>query len=115
IIDKNGRLGAPIAGLPLDFSKRAQVLLDSVPDRDFARNRVIYFVYRKPPKEAGDIGAREEDFPFHYPDLEWAGRGRLSDDDKTITVFKVLLNTQGIDGRLIQAPGRPLFTQCRPL
>ena len=115
IIDKNGQLGPPIAGLPLDFAKRAQVMLDSVPDRDFARNRVIYFAYRQPPKEAGDIGAREEDFPLHYPDLEWAARGRLSADDKTITDFKVLLNTQGIDGRLIQAPDGTLFIDSGPL
>jgi glucose/arabinose dehydrogenase len=116
IIDKRGHLGPPItAGLPVDFSKRAQFLLDSVPDHDFARNRVIYFVFRKPPKEAGDIGQREEDFPLHYPDLEWAGRGRLAEDEKSVTDFKVLLNTQGIDGRLIQAPDGTLFIDSGPL
>ena len=36
---------------------------------------MIYFVYRQPPKEAGDIGAREEDFPVHYPELEMVGTG----------------------------------------
>ena len=116
IIDKNGKLGpAILAGLPLDFSKRANVLLDSVPDRDFSRNRVVYFVYRQPPKEAGDIGEREEDFPVHYPDLEWVGRGRLSEDEKSVTDFKVLLNTQGIDGRMVQAPDGSLFIDSGPL
>src|SRR4029453_12262393 len=51
IVDKSGRLGEHISGLPIDFSKRAQQLLDVLPDRDFARNRTIYFLYRVPPKE----------------------------------------------------------------
>ena len=87
-MEKNGRLGEHISGLPIDFSKRAQQLLDSIPDKDFARNRVIYFLYRVPPNEAGDIGTREEDFPVHYPQIEMVGRGRLSADDKRLTDVK---------------------------
>jgi len=30
--------------------------LDSVADWDFARNGVVFFVYRQPPREAGNIG-----------------------------------------------------------
>src|SRR5262245_45242632 len=68
LIERNGKVGDPITkGLPLDFSKRAQELLDSIPDKDFARNRTIYFLYRKPPPEAGDIGKAEEDSKVHYP------------------------------------------------
>jgi aldose sugar dehydrogenase len=81
IVDKNGRLGEYISGLPIDFSKRAQQLLDSIPDKDFASNRVIYFLYRVPPREAGDV----------------------------------LLNTQGIEGRMIQAPDGTLFIDSGPL
>jgi aldose sugar dehydrogenase len=115
IVDKNGLPGEYIAGLPIDFSKRAQQLLDVIPDRDFARNRVIYFLYRVPPKEAGDIGRREEDFPVHYPQIEMLGRALLSADDKRLTDVKPLLNTQGIDGRVIQAPDGSLFVDSGPL
>ena len=115
IVEKNGRLGAHISGLPIDFSKRAQQLLDSIPDKDFARNRVIYFLYRVPPPEAGDVGAREEDFPLHYPQIEMVARGRLSVDDTRLTDVQVLLNTQGIEGRMIQAPDGTLFVDSGPL
>jgi glucose/arabinose dehydrogenase len=115
IVEKNGRLGEHISGLPIDFSKRAQQLLDVLPDKDFARNRVIYFLYRVPPKEAGDIGTSEEDFPVHYPQIEMVGSGRLSADDKRLTDVKMLLNTQGIEGRMIQAPDGTLFIDSGPL
>ena len=115
IVDKSGRPGAHITGLPIDFSKRGQQLMDVIPDKDFARNRVIYFLYRVPPKEAGDIGPGEEDFPVHYPQIEMLGRGRLSPDDTRVTDVQVLLNTQGIDGRVIQAPDGSLFVDSGPL
>jgi glucose/arabinose dehydrogenase len=115
IVEKNGRLGEHISGLPIDFSRRAQQLLDSIPDRDFARNRVIYFLYRVPPKEAGNIGTREEDSPVHYPQIEMVGRAQLSPDDKHLTDVKVLLNTQGIEGRMIQGPDGTLFIDSGPL
>ena len=115
IVEKDGRKGEYVAGLPIDFTKRAQQLLDTIPDRDFVRNRVIYFLYRVPPKEAGDVGRREEDFPIHYPQIEMVGRGRLSTDDRTLTNVQVLLNTQGIEGRMIQGPDGTLFIDSGPL
>jgi glucose/arabinose dehydrogenase len=115
LFDKSGKPLWYISGLPLDFSKRAQQLLDIVPDKDFARTRTLFFLYRVPPKEAGDIGTREEDFPIHYPQIEMVGRGQLSADDKSLTDVKVLLNTQGIEGRMIQAPDGKLFIDSGPL
>jgi glucose/arabinose dehydrogenase len=115
IIEKDGRKGDYIQGLPIDFSKRAQQVLDVVPDKDFARTRVVFFLYRVPPKEAGNIGTREEDFPIHYPQIEMVGRGRLSEDEKHLTEVKVLLNTQGIEGRMVQAPDGSLFIDSGPL
>jgi glucose/arabinose dehydrogenase len=115
IVEKDGRLGELITGLPIDFSKRAQQLLDSIPDKDFDQNRVIYFLYRVPPPEAGDIGTREEDFPVHYPQIQMAGRGRLSADERTLTDVEELLNAQGIEGRMIQAPDGTLFIDSGPL
>ncbi|HVY63790.1 MAG TPA: PQQ-dependent sugar dehydrogenase, partial [Gammaproteobacteria bacterium] len=100
IIGRDGKVGEPITkGLPLDFSKRGQELLDSVPDRDFARNRTVYLLFRKPPPEAGDVGKNEEDFPVHYPQIEMAGSAQLAKDEKSVTNFKLLLNVQGIEGR----------------
>jgi glucose/arabinose dehydrogenase len=115
IIDKQGKAGGYIFGLPIDFSKRAQQLMDVIPDRDFARNRVIYFLYRVPPPQAGDIGKREEDFAIHYPQIEMAARARLADDEHSVTDVEVLLNTQGIEGRMIQAPDGTLFIDSGPL
>jgi glucose/arabinose dehydrogenase len=115
IVEKGGKKSDYIAGLPLDFTKRGQQALDVVPDKDFARTRVIFFLYRVPPKEAGDIGRREEDFPIHYPQIEMVGRARLSEDEKRLTDVKVLLNTQGIEGRMIQATDGSLFIDSGPL
>jgi glucose/arabinose dehydrogenase len=115
LLSKDGKPQWYIEGLPIEFGKRAQQLLDVVPDKDFARSRVIFFLYRVPPKEAGDIGTREEDFPIHYPQIEMVGRGRLSADDKRLTDVQVLLNTQGIEGRMVQAPDGSLFIDSGPL
>ena len=116
IIGRDGKIGEPITkGLPLDFSKRGQELLDSVPDRDFARNRTIYLLFRKPPPEAKDVGKNEEDFPIHYPQIEMAGSAQLSKDEKSLTNFKLLLNVQGIEGRMIQGPDGKLYITSGPL
>ena len=115
IVDKDGRASHYVSGLPIDFTRRAQQLMDVIPDKDFPRTRVLYFLYRVPPPEAGDIGRREEDFPIHYPQIEMVGRGRLSEDDRSLTDVKVLLNTQGIEGRMIQAPDGTLFIDSGPL
>lgn len=116
IVERDGTLSAPITrGLPIDFGKRAEQLLDSIPDRDFATNRIIYFLYRVPPPEAGDIGEREEDFPVHYPQIQMAARGRLADDERSLVDVEVLLNAQGIEGRMIQASDGKLFIDVGPL
>jgi aldose sugar dehydrogenase len=116
IIERDGKARPPIAkGLPIDFSKRAQQLLDTIPDRDFARNRVIYFLYRVPPPEAGDIGKSEEDFPIHYPQIQMVARARLANDERSVTDVKVLLNAQGIEGRMLQGPDGMLYIDSGPL
>src|SRR5687768_9098073 len=115
LYDKSGKPLWYITGLPIDFTKRAQQLLDIVPDQNFTRTRTLFFLYRVPPPEAGDIGKAEEDFPIHYPQIEMVGRGQLSADDKTLTDVRVLLNTHGIEGRMIQAPDGSLFIDSGPL
>ena len=115
LVGKDGKPSHYVTGLPIDFTKRAQQLMDVIPDKDFSSTRVIYFLYRVPPPEAGDVGRREEDFPVHYAQIEMVGRGRLSADEKSLTDVKVLLNTQGIEGRMIQAPDGTLFIDSGPL
>ena len=116
IVGADGRLGNLISeGLPIDFTKRAQELLDNVPDRNFAENRTIYLLYRVPPPQAGDIGEREEDFPIHYPQIQMVGRAELSEDETHLTNFRQLLNAQGIEGRMIQGPDGSLFIDSGPL
>jgi glucose/arabinose dehydrogenase len=116
IVERNGTLGAPIAaGLPIDFSNRGQQLLDAIPDRDFARNRTLYLLYRTPPAAAGDIGATEGDFPIHYPQIEMAARATLATDERRLTNLEVLLNVQGIEGRMLQGPDGKLYVTSGPL
>jgi glucose/arabinose dehydrogenase len=116
IVERNGTLGEPItAGLPIDFSNRGQQLLDAIPDRDFARNRTLYLLYRTPPPSAGDIGASEDDFPIHYPQIEMAARATLAANERRLTDVKVLLNVQGIEGRMLQGPDGKLYITSGPL
>jgi aldose sugar dehydrogenase len=116
IVERDGTLGEPItAGLPIDFSQRGQQLLDAIPDRDFARNRTLYLLYRTPPASVGDIGEGEEDFPIHYPQIEMAARAQLSANERRLTDLKVLLNVQGIEGRMLQGPDGKLYITSGPL
>jgi glucose/arabinose dehydrogenase len=115
LLSKEGKPIRYITGLPIDFTKRAQQLLDIVPDKDFARTRTLFFLYRVPPKEAGDIGTSEQGSPVHYPQIEMVGRAQLAADDTRLTDVRMLLNTQGIEGRMIQAPDGSLFIDSGPL
>jgi glucose/arabinose dehydrogenase len=116
IVERDGTLGEPItAGLPIDFSNRGEQLLDAIPDRDFARTRTLYLLYRTPPPSAGDIGEDEEDFPIHYPQIEMAARAQLSANERRLTGLEVLLNVQGIEGRMMQGPDGKLYITSGPL
>lgn len=48
IVEADGRLGEPLAGLPRVDAVGQGGLLDLVLDRDFARNRTLYFCYAEP-------------------------------------------------------------------
>lgn len=53
VVQPNGELGAPIAGLPkIDVGGQGG-LLDVVTDSGFARNRTIYFCYSEPAQSGG--------------------------------------------------------------
>ncbi len=64
IVDKDGRLGAPLTGLPEIFAKGQGGLLDVVLDPHFGENRWVYFSFAEP----GDGGAGTA-----------VGRGNLGD------------------------------------
>lgn len=53
VVEANGTLGAPLAGLPEIAAGGQGGLLDLVLDSDFARNRTLYFCFSEP---AGPLG-----------------------------------------------------------
>ena len=50
IVGKDGKPSDPLAGLPAIWGRGPQGLFEVLPDRDFARNRVIYFSYTALPE-----------------------------------------------------------------
>jgi len=53
LVDRAGRLSAPIAGVPKVFATGQGGLLDVALDREFARNDTIYFCYAEPAEGGG--------------------------------------------------------------
>jgi glucose/arabinose dehydrogenase len=96
IIDKSGQLSAPLAGLPAMFAGGPQGLVGAIADREFATNHTIYLAYT----------AREPNAPSPAPRLAGlltVARARLSADSTRVEDVKVLLNAEGIGGKMIQA------------
>ena len=48
LITPEGRISTPLAGLPEIDANRQGGLLDLITDRDFARNRMLYFCFAEP-------------------------------------------------------------------
>lgn len=48
VVSASGQLGEPVAGLPRVDAVGQGGLLDVITDRDFARNRTVYFCYAEP-------------------------------------------------------------------
>jgi len=48
IVTRDGKLSAPLVGVPPVFARSQGGLLDVALDRDFARNRTVYFSYAEP-------------------------------------------------------------------
>lgn len=88
VIAADGKLGAPVDGLPAIEVTGQGGLLDVVADRDFARNRMIYFCYAEP----GALGSGNSTA---------LAAARLSDDarrlEKLTTIFR---QTPKISSRL---------------
>jgi glucose/arabinose dehydrogenase len=81
IVQGDGRLGAPLAGLPAVEAAGQGGLLDVVLDSDFARNRQLYFCYSEPGSGA-DSGKNSTAL----------ARARLSDDASRLEQVKMLFS-----------------------
>ena len=75
IVTSEGRVGAPIAGLPAVDARGQGGLLDVVVGPDFARDRTIYWSYAEP-REGGNATS--------------VARGRLSDDGSRVENVQVI-------------------------
>jgi aldose sugar dehydrogenase len=80
VVQADGRMGAPLAGLPPIDAGGQGGLLDVITDRDFARNRMVYFCYAEP-AAAGASGNSTA-----------LASARLSDDFTRLDQLKVLFS-----------------------
>ena len=80
VVEADGRVGAPLAGLPPVDAVGQGGLLDVITDREFARNRRVYFCYAEPagPGEQGNSTA--------------LAAARLSEDATRLEQVKVLFS-----------------------
>jgi glucose/arabinose dehydrogenase len=103
IVAKDGAVSAPLAGLPAIWGRGPQGLFEVLPDRDFARNRVLYLTYTALP------AGTDASSPPRLAGVLMVARARLSDDSTRLDDVKTLLNAEGIGGRAIQAPDGTLL------
>ena len=102
LVGKDGKV-SEVEGLPSNLWARGQGLFEVRPDHAFATNRTLYPTYTVLPD-----GANQAALP-RTPAVLVVARAKLSSDDKRIEDVKVLLNGEGILGRVIQAPDGTLF------
>jgi len=81
VVDADGRLGAPVAGLPAMAAQGQGGLLDLVLDSDFVTNRVLYFCF----SERAAVGAGNSTA---------LARARLSDDNTRLLDVRVIFSQQ---------------------
>ena len=109
IVAKDGTVAAPLGGMPADLWAHGQGLTEVRPDRAFASNRTLYLAYAVLPE-----GANQAALP-RDPGVLLVARATLSADERAIENLHVLLNGEGVGGRVIQAPdGTLLITSTIP-
>lgn len=81
VVDADGKLSAPISGVPKVWAKGQGGLLDVVLSPDFKVDRMVYLSYA----EGGGAGDKAGTA---------VGRGRLSDDLQTLKDFKVIFRQE---------------------
>jgi aldose sugar dehydrogenase len=119
IVQPNGFVSAPLAGVPPVKAVAAQGLHDILLDPDFAQNRMLYFTYFAPPK-----GEAPGTWPIEYfyenvwtkpfaerrtlqIGSERVARARLSNDERSLEDVDVL--AEGAERRIVLAPDGKLF------
>jgi glucose/arabinose dehydrogenase len=103
IVGKDGTIANPLDGLPEIFVGGPQGLFEVQPDRAFASNRTLYLTYTALPQ-----GADRTKLP-RAAGLLMVASARLSADERKLEGLKVLLNAEGIAGRLAQGQDGTLF------
>jgi aldose sugar dehydrogenase len=103
IVARDGTVSAPLAGLPPIWSRGPQGLFEVLPDREFARNRVLYLTYTALPDGTNAAS------PPRLAGVLIVARARLSDDSTRLENVQTLLDAEGIGGRAIQASDRTLL------
>ena len=79
MVHSDGRVGPPLAGVPAVDAVGQGGLLDLITDRDFARNRTVYFCYAEPAAQgSGNSTAM--------------ARARLSDDASRLEDVRVIFS-----------------------
>lgn len=104
IVAKDGKVGAPLGGMPADMFTAGQSLFSAQPDRNFATNRTIYFTYAVLPPGVDPATQRT---PAHVH----VARARISSDGTQIENVKDLLDAEGTGGRVLQAKDGTLLVE----
>jgi len=97
IVSRDGKISEPLGGLPEIFVGGPQGLFEVQPDKAFAANRTLYLTYTALPE-----GADRTKLP-RLAGLLMVASAKLSADEKKLEGLKVLLNAEGIAGRLAQS------------
>jgi glucose/arabinose dehydrogenase len=103
VVEADGRLGPPLAGVPAVAARGQGGLLDVITDSGFASNRQIYFCYSEP-AASGDGNSTA------------LARARLSDDATRLEQVQVIFSgkpkyasTFHFGCRIVEAPGGMLY------
>ncbi len=110
IVERDGKISAPIDGLPSNmWARGSQGLFDVRPDRTFATNHTLYLTYTVLPEGTNEAA------PPRSPGVLMVASAKLSADARRLDDLTVLLNAEGTGGRVIQAPdGTLLITSTVP-
>jgi glucose/arabinose dehydrogenase len=104
IVGKDGKLSAPLGGMPANMYTTGQSLYSVQPDRHFATSRMIYLAYAVLPD---GVDATKQRSPTHVH----VASAKISADDTRLEDVKDLLDAEGTGGRAIQANDGTLFIE----